>query len=278
MKRHTILAALAVFVLAFVARAEEPSSKPITVPFELLKSKHIAVQVKINGKGPYRVIFDTGAPTILLSNKLADEAKLVDKNAPQPFLFGSRGEVKIKTLELGDAKAEKLSAVVMDHPYLLAMSKVFGPVEGIVGFPFFSRFKMTIDYEAAKLTLVPNPGFTPPDTSMEGLQKAIMEAVMSGNQGPKIISPAGQWGLVVQKKDSDADAGVTIKEVMADSPAASAGLKAGDRMLTLDDRWTDTVLDAYLAASLAKPGTAVKVTLKRDGKEMEVTVKPTAGF
>jgi len=250
----------------------------VTVPFELLKSKHIAVQVKINGKGPYRVIFDTGAPTILVSNKLADEAKLVDKNAPQPFLFGSRGEVKIKTLELGDAKAEKLSAVVMDHPYLLAMSKVFGPVEGIVGFPFFARYKMTIDYEAAKLTLLPNPGFTPPDTSMEGMQKAIMEVVLSGSQGPKVISPAGQWGLVVQKKDGDTDAGVTIKEVMADSPAAAGGLKAGDRMLTLDDRWTDSVLDAYLAASLAKPGTAVKVAVKRDGKEMEVMVKPAAGF
>jgi hypothetical protein len=278
MKRHTILAVLGLFLLAFVARAEEPSSKPVTVPFELLKSKHIAVQVKINGKGPYRVIFDTGAPTILLSNKLADEAKLVDKNTPPPLFFGARGEVKIKTVELGDAKVEKLSAVVMDHPYLLAMSKVFGPVEGIVGFPFFARYKMTIDYEAAKLTLVPNPGFTPPDTSMEGMQKAILETVMSGNQGPKVISPAGQWGLVVQKKDSDTDAGVTIKDVMADSPASAAGLKAGDRLLTLDDRWTDTVIDAYLAASLAKPGTPVKVTLKRDGKEMEVTVKPAAGF
>jgi hypothetical protein len=279
MKRHTILAVLGLFLLAFGGRAEEPSSKPVTVPFELLKSKHIAVQVKINGKGPYRVIFDTGAPTILLSNKLADEAKLVDKNTPPPLFFGARGEVKIKTVELGDAKVEKLSAVVMDHPYLLAMSKVFGPVEGIVGFPFFARYKMTIDYEASKLTLVPNPGFTPPDTSMEGMQKAIMAAVMSSsNQEPKVISPAGQWGLVVQKKDSDGDAGVTIKEVMADSPASAAGLKAGDRMLTLDDRWTDTVLDAYFAASLAKPGTAVKVTLKRDGKEMEVTVKPAAGF
>jgi hypothetical protein len=278
MKRHTILATLALFALALVARAEEPSSKPVTVPFELLKSKHIAVQVKINGKGPYRVIFDTGAPTILVSNKLADEAKLVDKNAPQPFLFGSRGEVKIKTIELGEAKAEKLSAVVMDHPYLLAMSKVFGPVEGIVGFPFFARYKMTIDYEASKLTLLPNPGFTPPDTSMEALQKTIMDTVMSSGQGPKVISPAGQWGLVVQKKDSDTDAGVTIKEVMADSPAAAAGIKAGDRLLTLDDRWTDTLLDTYLAASMAKPGTAVKVTLKRDGKEMEMTVKPAAGF
>jgi hypothetical protein len=272
------VALLTWLLLLAPARAQAPA-KPVAVPFELLKSKHMAVMVKINGKGPYRVIFDTGAPTILLSNKLADEAKLVDKNTPPPLCFGARREVKIKSVELGDAKVEKLSAVVMDHPYLLAMSKVFGPVEGIIGFPFFARYKMTIDYEASKLTLVPNPGFTPPDTSMEGMQKAIMEAVLSSsNQAPKVISPAGQWGLVVQKKDSDGDAGVTIKEVMADSPAAAAGLKAGDRMLTLDDRWTDTVVDAYLAASLAKPGTAVKVTLKRDGKEMEVTVKPTAGF
>ena len=42
--------------LAFspLERTEEAGPKPIAVPFELLPTKHIAVQVRINGKGPYR--------------------------------------------------------------------------------------------------------------------------------------------------------------------------------------------------------------------------------
>ena len=44
------------------------------MPFEVLKSGHMAVQVKVNDKGPYLLIFDTGAPMSLVNNQLADEA------------------------------------------------------------------------------------------------------------------------------------------------------------------------------------------------------------
>ena len=56
-----------------------------------------------------------------------------------------------------------------------------------------------------------------------------------------MLSAAGQWGLVADKDKDDEEAGVTIKEVMPGSAAAAAGLKAGDRLLTLDGRWTDSL-------------------------------------
>jgi S1-C subfamily serine protease len=71
---------------------------------------------------------------------------------------------------------------------------------------------------------------------------------------------------------------VTIKEVLPGSAAATAGVKAGDRLLTLDGRWTDTLADLYTAASYVKPGTVVAVRVKRDGKEVELKVKPVAGL
>src|SRR5262245_30565429 len=104
MKRF--LAILAVGCFASVAVADAPSkSEPgqaVAVPFELLKSGHMAVQVKVNGKGPYRLIFDTGAPITLVNNKVAKAAGLL-KNVQSPFfaLFGSMGEVKIKDLQVG---------------------------------------------------------------------------------------------------------------------------------------------------------------------------------
>jgi hypothetical protein len=251
--------------------------KPATVPFELLRTKHMAIHIKVNGKGPYRVIFDTGAPVMLLNTKVAKDSGLIAKNAQAPLfaLFGNMGQVKIKTLEIGDLKAENVATVVMDHPTVELISKFLGPIEGIVGFPFFARYKMTLDYQAKELTFVPN-GYEPPD-ALEAMMKSMM-ALTSDDGKPKVLAPAAQWGLVLDKQEKDEEAGVTIKEVRAGSAADQAGLKAGDRLVTLDGRWTDSVADTYRAASYVKPGTAAKVRIKRDAKEIELIVKPRAGF
>jgi hypothetical protein len=274
MKRILTIAVL--LASAWVVRAED-AKKPITVPFELFKTKHMAIDVKFNGKGPYRMVFDTGAPVVLVSNKLARETGLLDpKNAPPFALFGAGGMARIKELQVGGARVENVSATIMDHPYIDAMSQAFGPVYGIVGFPFFARYKSSIDYQAKTMTLTPN-GFEPGDAN-EALVGVVMAAMEGKDKGPKVVSPAGQWGFSVEKATGDKDAGVVVKGVLADGPAAAGGLKAGDRLLTLDDRWTDTVVDAYLAASLVKPGTETKLKVKRDGKDVELTVKPVAGL
>jgi hypothetical protein len=242
------------------------------VPFELLKSGHLAVMVKINGQGPYRLVFDTGAPVNLFNNKIAKESGLL-KDVAKPLIapFGAIGEVKVAMLEIGDARAEDVPAVVMDHPTLEAMSKALGPIDGIVGFPFFARYKMALDYQAKTLSLTPN-GYKPPD-----VMRSLVLALMSGDQ-PKVLAPAAHWGIVAAKKDGDDEAGVEIKEIWPESPAAKAGLKPGDRLLTVDDRWTDSVADLYLAAGYVKAGTAVPVVVMRGGKQVRLEVKPVSGL
>jgi len=273
MRRFTH-AAILLLLTALPARAEETKAeKAVVVPFDLLKTKHVTLDVKVNGKGPYRVIFDTGAPMTVLNNKLAKEAGLPAGGG----LLGGR-PTKVKTLEVGDLKAEKVPVVVMDHPLIELMSKEkdIGQLYGIVGFPFFARYKMTLDYKAKKITFTPN-GFEPPDV-LEELQETV-KGLLSGEQPPaKVLVPAAQWGLVAEKAKEDEEAGVTLKEVMPGGAAAGAGLLAGDRLLTLDGRWTDSLADLYTAAGFVKPGTAVKVVVTRDKKEMTFTVKPTMGL
>ena len=281
MKR--LLFALALFCLTAPVRAEAPKTgtapKSVVVPFELLPSGHMTVMVKVNGEGPYRLILDTGAPITLIDNKVAEAAGLL-KDVPEPLfsIFGSRGEVKVKELQVGDVAVKDLTAIVMDHPTVQAISKAFekklgGPIDGIVGFPFFARFKMTLDYRARTVTLRPN-GFKPPDV-MQAMMTAMMDA---SSDEPKVLAPAAQWGLVAAKAADDSDAGVTIKEVLAGSPAAAAHLQAGDRLLTLDGRWTDSLVDLYTAAGHVKPGETVAVVVKRDGKELTLKVKPASGL
>ena len=69
-----------------------------------------------------------------------------------------------------------------------------------------------------------------------------------------------------------------VAEVLPGSPAARAGLKPGDVLTTLDDRWTTSVADAYAAAADVEPGRDVRVVILRDGKEQTLTVRPADGI
>jgi S1-C subfamily serine protease len=110
--------------------------------------------------------------------------------------------------------------------------------------------------------------------------QAMMNFMM-GSQGgkpePAIIAPAALWGFEIQKAEKDEEAGVVVKDVLDGGPAALGGLKAGDRILTLDGRWTDTIGDTFTAASLVKPGRTVIVVVERDGKEVKLSIKPAKG-
>ncbi len=287
MKMHRFLWALLVFFPCWrcgladqpaVKPIEKPAAvKPITVPFETLKTGHMAVMIKVNGKGPYRVIFDTGAPIHLLNNKLAKEAGLL-KDAPTSMfpLLGTIAEVKMKKLQVGSAEAAGQAAIVMDHPLIELMSKKLGPLYGIVGFPFFARYRMTIDYQAETLTLVAN-GYKPANV-LRSMETTLLQLMSAGSQPAKVLSPAAQWGLTARKKTDDDEAGVDIESVLASSAAAEAGLKPGDRLLTIDGRWTDTVPDLYDIASHLKPGASVPLGIKRQGKEMELKIKLRTGL
>jgi len=276
MLRLTLFASLALLFLTGPTRADVPKAAPTKVPFDLLRTQHMTVMVKVNGKGPYRLIFDTGAPIILLTNKIAREAGVIPKSHKNPpfSLFGSMGQFKIKSLEVGNLKAEDLSTIVMDHPTVAAMAKAVGPIEGIVGFSFFARYRMTIDYQAKEMTFVPTM-FEPPD------MLAKITALLMGPKdkpGKRLVAPAGQWGFRVGKETGDEGAGVNVQEVFVQSPAAQAGLRKGDRLLTLDGRWTDSVLDCYTAASHVQPGAMACLLVLRDGKEVELTVHVQAGL
>ena len=253
---------------------KELVKQPETVPFVLLKSRHMAIDVKLNGKGPYRLIFDTGAPTNLVNTKLAKETGLL-KKSDKGGLFGMAGAKTLDTLQIGDVTLEKVQVMVMDHPTVAAISNALGPIDGIVGFPFFARFKMTIDYQKKELTLVPN-GYEPGD-AMQALMDKMMSA-QGGKQEPALVMPAGLWGFEIDKAKADDEPGVTVKDVLAGGPAALGGLKAGDRLLTLDGRWTDSLGDVLTAVSLIKPGRTITAVVKRDGQDVNLKVTPAKGF
>ncbi len=270
-KRTAVLVLVLAGLAAVPLRAETP--KPATVPFKLLLTKHITLMIKVNGKGPYRVIFDTGSPVNLLSTKVGREAGLVAKDGGFFSILGSATEIKAKELEVGGLKARSVPVIVMDHPTIQVISSILGPVEGIVGFPFFAHYRMTLDYQAMQMTLVPT-AFEPKDV----IQTLMATLTALDRPAVKVLAPAGIWGFSVAKSASDQNAGVVIKQVLAGGAAERAGFKAGDRLLTLDGRWTDSVNDCYEAAAQVPAGAEITALLERQGKGIEVQIKPQPGL
>src|SRR5579885_3308331 len=66
---------VAVRCLAVPPQAEVPAPKPppksFQVPYRLTKAKHVLVRAKINGKGPFNFIVDTGAPALFVAVPVA---------------------------------------------------------------------------------------------------------------------------------------------------------------------------------------------------------------
>lgn len=275
--RNTLVVSVVLLIgcLFWWSRHEPVEAEPNTVECELLKTKHLAVSAMINGKGPYRLIFDTGSPVVLLSSRIAKEAELHGPAARKAARAagGMPGQLVVPSIEIGDTKAEGVPAVVMDHPTIKAIEGVTGRLDGIIGYPFFARYKTTVDYSTQKVT------FEKSDYQPEDVMQAMMKAMFERPKDKKALTlaSAGQWGIIVAKPTDDNEPGVTIEKVYAGTAAADAGLQAGDRLLTIDGRWTDSDTDCRMAAALAEPGQSVVLTISRSGRVSTPTLRPRTG-
>lgn len=254
---------------------DPPAGAARTVPFEMLPSNHMVVRAKLNGKGPYRLVFDLGSPVTLLGGKAALDSGAIPKDTPKSFLFGVRGEGKLDTLELGDLTAKDLPVMVMDHPALRALGGILGkPLDGILGYTFFARYRTTLDYQAKTLS------FEPVDFEVRDLVKDLQARMMGPRVArSRVLAGRSLWGLIVgDPAGGVASQGVPIRTVLENSPAAAAGLKPGDILVSIDGRWTATTADAHAAASAADPGKAVAVEIVRDGRREAVELTPREGI
>jgi hypothetical protein len=271
MMKHTLL------LLALLVGADRIAAQdPIKVPFDTLKSRHMVVDVYINDKGPYKLIFDTGAPATLISQKLAKETGVIRvKGKSAAAFFGNLGQQKIKSLKLGALAVSNIDAMVIDHPTVEAIAAAHKEqIDGIIGFNIFGRYNVSIDYQAKELTFAPGT-FVP--VEMMEMMMALMFPSLNEIERVPVLHPKGLLGLRVEKAKDD-DAGVVVREVYVGSPAAKAGVKVGDRLLTIERRWTDSVNDCYEAARDFRPGRDAELEIRREGKKQVVKVRVAAGF
>jgi hypothetical protein len=132
----------------------------VTIPFRLLNN-HIYVSAKVNGKGPYNFIVDTGGHT-LLSSRLANEIGLKIVGAAA---MSGAGE---KTAQSGFTRVGEIAlGAVRMRDQLGFVAQIYDKsiegfaVDGMVGFELFRRFAVRIDYGHDTLTLTNPTRFDP---------------------------------------------------------------------------------------------------------------------
>jgi membrane-associated protease RseP (regulator of RpoE activity) len=272
--RQFLLLSIALFAALLLSGGSlRASAQAHSAPLELLRSGHLAVQVRVNGQGPFRLILDTGSPLTFISTHTARQLGLLPPQPNKPARPGGLfmgGQVTLKSIAVGDTQVKNLSALILDHPIVEALGGFVGRLDGIVGFSFFARFHTTIDYGNARVT------FSPVDYVPQDIMTGMMSRLMGGSQKARVIAPRTLWGLTVAP--SPQNDGALVTQVYPDSAALAAGFQPGDRITILDDRWTDTVNDLYEAAALIVPTQPVIVKVMRGEKEILLTIHPRLGF
>ncbi|HEY7378723.1 MAG TPA: aspartyl protease family protein, partial [Steroidobacteraceae bacterium] len=133
------------------------SGASTSVPF-VLANNHIYIDVRLNGRGPYRLLCDTGGANIV-TPELAAELGIESQGRLEGAGVGEKsvdiGIVKIAKADIG---AAYLSNQVFYAFPMQSFAEVEGvPGQGVIGYEVFRRFIVRVDYENSRLILL-EPG------------------------------------------------------------------------------------------------------------------------
>ncbi len=204
-------------------------------------------------------------------------------------------EVTKRIAKLGNSDKVKVGqiAIAIGNPYGLERTVTVGVVSAL------KRSIGITQYESYIQTDAPiNPGNSGgPLINIYGEVIGINTAIVASGQGLGFAIPInlakwvmnqilehgrvirGWLGVVIQEITPDiAEAigvreGILVAQVVDGSPADKAGLKVGDIIVALNGQKLSSVRDLQFKIMKTKPGTEVKLTVIRDGKEKIIKVK-----
>jgi hypothetical protein len=255
-------------------------AKAGVVPYRLTDTHHTLVRVKINGKGPFNFVVDTGCPVLLIAEPVG--AKI--------GLKAEKGWATLDKLELeGGLELTKVKARV-ETPFQIEGMNSMGlagvELHGLMGYTVLAKYKMEFDYTKKQMAWTPLMFDPPPpmplgkgdknDKGMAGSMDALIKiiqvvAVFAGIGPAPPPQPRGFFGFELEDKDD----AVMVTRVLADSPAAKAGLKKGDRILKAQEKDIIDTRGLLLQASKLTSGKTLTLSIERGKAKQELKI--TAG-
>ncbi|MEO6405958.1 MAG: aspartyl protease family protein [Ferruginibacter sp.] len=192
--------------------------------------------------------FDTGAGLCFLMSEqyVKDSAVLLKKRKPlmtQAEGMGGRVQMRltvVKEVKIGPYKFRKVPTYLYKDDYNVTSYPFTG---GLIGNELLRRFNMVINYGQREIHLLPNSHFNEPfDYAYTGLGIYVMEGK------------------------------ITVVDVIADSPAAIAGIVIGDELVAVGNNVSNNI--QQYKNILQNTNTRVRLIIKRNGKLYSLLIKP----
>jgi len=286
MRSPWLLAVLALLVGPALVYAGDPpkvkdAGKTYQIPFRLTDSGHLMVRVKINGKGPFNFIVDTGAPLVYVSEAVAKKLGMAAEK---------KGLTTFDKLELEGGPVHTSFKGLIETPFQLKGMNAIGlagvELHGILGYALLAHYKMQIDLTRDKMAwtkldfvpVAPQPLGLKGDEldGLENLGKMLVaQAKLLGLKGPAAPMLRGFLGIELGEKDK----AVVIQSILEQSPAAVAGLRKGDTVTGVHIggklHMATSLADTLKLLAGTSAGQQLRFTVQRDNESKEIAV--TAG-
>jgi membrane-associated protease RseP (regulator of RpoE activity) len=232
-----------------------PPPQAVALPFRFAGNL-VLIEATVDGdRGEF--IVDTGsAGSLLLLHPFAEQHRLVEKHhaVHEAEARGVGGSAPILLFRPDQFSIGSLHPPTPTGGIFLSQSGV-GAMEhiaGNIGNGILKRFTMTLDYAHHLLYLEPNAHFPEPDVYFVG------------------------WSGLKVSKNVTSDHPEVV-EVETGSPAAQAGVRAGDVIIAINGSSLETLDAEQINDALsAPPGTVLRLTIRRrnDTREVSLTTKP----
>ncbi|HTD34837.1 MAG TPA: retropepsin-like aspartic protease [Candidatus Elarobacter sp.] len=133
-----------------------PASAATTcVPAQLASGGYpvMLVKARVNGRGPYAFLVDTGATVTIVSAALAKNLRLT----PLPVAvqgIGAGGSFStrayVASVAVGETHQDRVVVGTFD---LTQIDAAVGSIDGLLGYDFLKYYRVTIDYPGRRLCL-----------------------------------------------------------------------------------------------------------------------------
>ena len=205
------------------------------------KSQRMAVDITINGKGPFPFIIDTGAENTLIARDLADQLALAE--GPDKTIHSLGATRTVGTVIIPQLAVNRL---IVKDTVAAALSRNNLGAAGILGLPALKSQRMLMDFKAGMMSL------TPSDERQENWQGESIVVTARSRLGQLILTDAsidGEFVQIILDTGNDLSVGNLALRRLLSKRGAVRSSAAGPSEL-LDVNGATTLLDYAIVKEL----------------------------
>lgn len=262
--------------------APQKAGETYLIPYRLSDVKHVVIRVKINGKGPFNFIVDTGAPAVYLGNEIAKKLGIEPK---EEGFWETFDAIEVE----GGLKINKLKVRVEEPFQLVGINKMNAAgmrYHGVMGYAVLAQFQIEYDFTEPHMKWTRLDWKPPPPVGMGSLSagaSANMKAMVglsmfATSLMPKKVDPTLVYRGLMGIELTDKDGKLLISSVLPNTPASRAELKPDDQIITCNGKTVNTTAELQKLAATIGSDKEVTFEISRGGEKQTIKLTTSRGF